>query len=425
MKPYDILIIGAGAAGLIAAGRAGELGAKVMVVERNRVAGRKLLITGKGRCNITNDAPWDGYKENIFPEWRFFRQAFNQLGPKEVVEHFHQLGLSTKVERGGRIFPESDKSADVVNTLLQWAQRNRVEFLYDQKVTKLLIENGSIKGVEVQTGNTVKSLFAHNIILASGGKSYPATGSDGNGYRLAQIAGHSTTPLNAALVPLETACTTAAKLQGLSLKNVTATLWINGKKAATEFGEMLFTHFGLSGPIILTISRKAVLSLREGNNVEISIDLKPALDEKKLDTRLLRDLNENGRKLLGNIARMWLPASLGEVVLDLAGISPELEGNKIDSPARKKLLFLMKNLRFQISGHRQFKEAIITAGGVNLKEIDPRTMQSKLTKNLFFAGEILDLDANTGGFNLQIAWSTGWAAAEAAVGNLEPTQTAI
>lgn len=414
LKPFDLIIIGAGAAGLMAAGRASELGARVLVVERNKVAGRKLLITGKGRCNITNDAEWDGYKTNIFPDPKFFRHSFIRFGPAHMVELLERLGLETKVERGGRIFPQSDKSLDVVQCLENWARRNKCEFLFHSKALSLVFDENSVRGVLVQDATESFTLHASNILLSGGGKSYPATGSDGSAYRLAQGVGHSVTQLHPALVPLETQGDIAAKLQGLSLRNVSASLWVNGKKTSEEFGEMIFTHFGLSGPIILTLSRQAAIALRENKQVEISIDLKPALDEKKLDTRLLRDLNENGNKKMVNLVRQWLPATLGEIFLEINAIDSELQANQMGSLARRKLMLMMKNFRFRISGHRPFKEAIITAGGIPTNEIDPKTMQSKLMKGLFIAGEMLDLDANTGGFNLQIAWSTGWVAGEAA-----------
>jgi predicted Rossmann fold flavoprotein len=284
-----------------------------------------------------------------------------------------------------------------------------VEIHNGEKVEKIVAEGNQARGV-ISNG---KFIQADRIILATGGKSYPATGSAGDGYELAEQARHSVVPARPALVSLETEGNVAQKLQGLNLKNAKAVVWVNGKKAGENFGEMLFTHFGLSGPIILTLSRIVVDELQKKNKVEITIDLKPALDEQKLDNRLLRDLNEHGKKKLGNIFRNWLPSSMIPVFIELLELDVEKECHQVSAAERKKIRCLMKNLRFQITGHRSFKEAIITAGGIPTKEIYPKTMESKFIKGLYFAGEVIDLDAETGGYNLQIAWSTGWVAGNA------------
>ena len=270
------------------------------------------------------------------------------------------------------------------------------------------MENGSVCGVQANSN----TYHADHVILATGGKSYPATGSNGEGYELARRAGHTVETPRPALVPLETAGDTAQKLQGLSLKNVRAVVWVNDKKTEEAFGEMIFTHYGVSGPIILTLSRFVVAELHQGNKVELVIDLKPALDEQKLDKRLLRDLNEHGKKRMGNIFRYWLPSGMIPVFMELLELDPEKVGHQVSSKERKKIRYLLKNFRLHISGHRSFKEAIITAGGIPTNEISARTMESKLVKGLYFAGEIIDLDAETGGYNLQIAYSTGWLAGE-------------
>lgn len=414
MKPFDIIVIGAGAAGLLAACRAAGLGARVLLLERNEKPGRKLLITGKGRCNITNMAPRSEYMKKVFPNPRFLNHAFSTFFSDDIIKLLHEQGLETVVERGERVFPASQKSADVVEALVRLARKNKVEFRFGQRVENLIIDGGKLIGVRLRHNEKIIDIHCQKVIVATGGKSYQATGSTGDGYRLAQEAGHTITPLHQALVPLETAGDAAQKMQGLSLKNVKASVWIDGKKTADEFGEMLFTHFGLSGPIILTLSRNIVTALKENRKVEVSVDLKPALDEGKLDKRLLRDLNEQGSRKMSNIMRLWLPSAMIQVFTELTGIDPEMEAHQLPAALRRKAMLLMKDLRFKVTGCRSFKEAIITAGGVSTSEVDSKTMESKLTKNLYFAGEVLDLDADTGGYNLQIAWSTGWLAGQEA-----------
>ena len=410
MEKFDVIVVGAGPAGLLAAGSASEQGGRVLVLEKMKQEGRKLLITGKGRCNITNDADAGEFIRHVYPNGRFLRHAFGHFFSKEILELLHQYGVETICERGGRYFPSSNKSSDVLSALLKWVKDRNVEIRCGQRVEKLLEENRIIQGV-IASGQEFR---AAKVILATGGKSYPATGSNGEGYELARSLGHTITPIRPALVPLETDGNVAQQLQGLNLKNVRATVWVNDKKRGEDFGEMIFTHFGLSGPIILTLSRIVVDALHEKNKVELSIDLKPALDEQKLDTRLLRDLDESGKKRISNLFRNWLPASMIPVFMGIAGIDPEKEGHQVSSKERKKIRNLMKNFRFKITGHRSFKEAIITAGGIATNEISPKTMESKLVSGLYFAGEIIDLDAETGGYNLQIAYSTGWLAGRSA-----------
>jgi predicted Rossmann fold flavoprotein len=411
---YDVIVIGAGPAGLLAAGKAAESGAKVLVLERMRTPGRKLLITGKGRCNITNMAPMSEFLSKVHPNGKFLKSAFSHFFSEDLLELLKQNGLETITERGDRVFPVTNKAIDVLNALLRWVNKYPVEFRYDCRVAELLFKDGTVTGVSVENGNSLENISSRSVIICTGGKSYPATGSTGDGYKLAQSGGHKIEALHQALVPLETSGEVAGKLQGLSLKNVSAKLWINGKKNSEDFGEMLFTHFGLSGPIILTLSRIAVDALRSGSSVEISIDLKPALDEQKLDMRLIRDLNENGKKLLENAFKLWLPSSMIPLFFELLALDPKKECHQVSSKERRKIMLLMKEMRFKITGCRSFKEAIITAGGVSTAEVDSKTMESKLVKNLYFAGEVLDLDADTGGFNLQVAWSTGYVAGASA-----------
>jgi hypothetical protein len=406
MNNYDVIVVGAGPAGLIAAGRAAELGGRVLILEKMRLPGRKLLITGKGRCNITNDSSIAEFIKHVYPDGRFLRNAFSKFFSDDIIQLLEKYGVESILERGGRYFPASNKSKDVLDAFLKWLNELKVELITGHKVEKLFVEHNTIFGVQ-SNGSIFKS---KKVILATGGKSYPATGSTGDGYELAKALGHSIQKAIPALVPVETEGDIAQRLQGLNLRNVRAVVWVNGKKIGEDFGEMIFTHFGLSGPIILTLSRIIVAELQNKNKVEITIDLKPALDEQKLDLRLLRDLDEHGKKKIVNIFRYWLPATMVPVFIDLLGFDEEKECHQISAKERKQIRYLLKNLKFTISKSRSFKEAIITAGGIKTSEISPKTMESKLVRGLYFAGEMIDLDAETGGYNLQIAYSTGWLA---------------
>jgi predicted Rossmann fold flavoprotein len=410
MKNFDLIVVGAGPAGLLAAGKAAECGAKVLILEKMRQEGRKLLITGKGRCNITNAAPISEFITHVYPNGRFLKHAFSQFFSQDIIDLLAKYGTESTLERGGRYFPASNSSKDVLNALLKWVGELNVEIRCGQRVEKLLVLDGVICGVKTPT----EELSSKKVILATGGKSYPATGSNGDGYELARQHGHSIQKVMPALVPLETKGDLAQKLMGLNLRNVKAVVWVDGKKMGEDFGEMLFTHFGLSGPIILTLSRIVVESLQQSKNVEVTIDLKPALDEQKLDQRLLRDLNEHGKKHIENIFKFWLPATMVPVFIQLLGMDPKKECHQVSSKERKQIRHLLKNLPFSISHNRSFKEAIITAGGIPTSEFTPNTMESKIVKGLFFAGEMIDVDAETGGYNLQIAYSTGWLAGQSA-----------
>ena len=406
LENFDVIVVGAGPAGLLAAGSASEEGSRVLILEKMRQEGRKLLITGKGRCNITNDANVGEFIKHVYPNGRFLRNAFGHFFSKQILELLHRYGVETTCERGGRYFPSSNRSADVLSALLKWVEELNVEIRCGHRVEKLMVKDQVIQGVKANG----QEFRAPKLILATGGKSYPATGSNGEGYELARLVGHTITPVRPALVPLETGGNVAQQLQGLTLKNVRATVWVNDKKRGEDFGEMIFTHFGLSGPIILTLSRIIVDELHQKSKVEVSIDLKPALDEQKLDARLLRDLDEAGKKNISNLFKNWLPASMIPVFMNTLGIDPGKEGHQVSSKERKRIRNLMKDFRFDIKGHRSFKEAIITAGGIPTSEISSKTMESKLVSGLYFAGEMIDLDAETGGYNLQIAYSTGWLA---------------
>ncbi len=416
MSHFDVIVVGAGPAGIVAAGSAAESGGKVLILEKMRQEGRKLLITGKGRCNITNNDEISDFITHVHPNGRFLRNAFSQFFSEEILVLLLKYGVETTMERGGRYFPSSNKSADVLKALLKWVDEKKVEIRCGFRVEQLMVENNTISGI-LANGEEFR---ARKVILATGGNSYPATGSNGEGYKLAGKAGHSIVPVRPALVPLESEGNVAQRLQGLNLKNVRAVVWVNDRKVGEDFGEMLFTHFGLSGPIILTLSRIVVDELNLNNKVEITVDLKPALDEQKLDNRLLRDLNEHGKKRIANIFRYWLPATMVPVFIDLLGFDPEKECHQVSSKERKQIRHLLKNLRFRITNHRPFKEAVITAGGISTSEISNKTMESKLISGLYFAGEMIDLDADTGGYNLQIAYSTGWLAGNSCMKQIEP-----
>ncbi|MBN1253616.1 MAG: NAD(P)/FAD-dependent oxidoreductase [Bacteroidales bacterium] len=415
MNNYDVIVVGAGPAGIIAAGRAAELGAKVLLLEKKERAGRKLLITGKGRCNITNKSYKSEHFKNIFPDGKFLKHAYSTFFVDDILQLLESHGLETSVERGSRVFPTSDNAGDVLKALMSWLSEKKVDIRYKSKVTEIITENKAISALKFLYNSEIYEVSAKSVIVAAGGNSYPATGSDGQFYKVIENIGQKIEKVRPALVPLNTEGDIAEKLMGLSLKNANASLWVGGKKIKEEFGEMLFTHFGLSGPIILTLSRFVVDELMKNNKVEISIDLKPALDDQKLDNRLVRDLNENGKKQIANVFKLWLPAKLIPVFLELTKIDASKECHQISAKERKEIRVLMKDFRLNVTGSRSFKEAIITAGGVSTKEIDSKTMESKIVKNLFFAGEIIDLDANTGGYNLQIAYSTAWLAAQSAV----------
>jgi len=413
MAGHQVIVVGGGAAGLMAAGQAAELGAKVLLLEKMNRPGRKLRITGKGRCNLTNVAPLPEFIAHFGSNGRFLRQAFSWFFCTELMAFFKALGVHTVTERGGRVFPASDQAQDVVDALMRWVGVRGVTLRTRSPVERLLVEGGRVVGVQVSR-SPGQVYPADAVIVATGGASYPGTGSTGDGYQLAESVGHAVVPIRPALVPLETAGDVAPRLQGLSLRNVTLRLWVNGKKRAETFGEMLFTHFGLSGPIVLSLSRQVVDALHLGQSAILSVDLKPALDEHKLDARLLRDLDAHGKQQFRTLLKGLLPRKLIPVCIDLTGISPDKAGHQITAQERKRLRTWLKDFRLEVTGYRPFSEAIITAGGVDTREVDPRTMASRLVEGLYFAGEVLDVDADTGGYNLQAAFSTGWVAGRSA-----------
>ncbi|MBN2467160.1 MAG: NAD(P)/FAD-dependent oxidoreductase [Deltaproteobacteria bacterium] len=411
MTKPRIAVIGGGPAGLIAAGQAAEAGGETILLEKMNRCGRKLCITGKGRCNITNVANVADFIDHFGTKGRFLRQAFSRFFTPELMGFFEERGLALITERGGRVFPASGKASDVLHVLLKWLRQCGVGIKYSSRVDDLLTGNGRIAGVVCRGGR----ISCDAVILATGGASYPATGSTGDGYRLAESVGHSIVPIRPALVPLETLGDAAKEMAGLTLRNVVVQLLVNGRKGKKAFGEMTFAAFGVTGPVILTVSGAAVDALRAGDAVALSIDLKPALDEKKLDARLLRDFSSRSREGFSSLLRGLLPAEMVPVCLRFTGIAPDRTAGIVTAAERRRLRAWLKDFRLEVTGHRPFTEAIITAGGVNSGEIDPRTMESRRTKGLFIAGELLDVHADTGGYNLQAAFSTGWVAGRSAV----------
>ncbi len=396
----EIVVIGGGAAGLMAAGTAAGQGARVTLLEKNPKVGRKLAITGKGRCNVTNNCDVPTVLANVPTNPRFLYSALGGCSPADVIAFFEQEGVPLKTERGGRVFPQSDRALDIVDALYRWVRRAGVKLVHTE-AERLLLENGGAVGAAAGG----REYRADAVILATGGASYPLTGSTGDGYRFAKAAGHTIVHARPSLAPLVAAGDTCRKLMGLSLKNVQITVLEDGKKIFTDFGEMLFTHFGLSGPLVLSASAH----MRHfGSRVyRVEIDLKPALDEKTLDKRLLSDFEKHKNSDFINALGDLLPRKLIPVVVELSGIDPRCKVHSVTKQGRAALRRTLKAFPAEVTGARPISEAIITTGGVSVKEISPKTLESKKCRGLYFAGELIDVDAYTGGFNLQIAWATG------------------
>ena len=400
---------------MIAAVTASENGNEVTILEKMENIGKKLLITGKGRCNITNSADMEEFMKNIPENSKFLYSSFNKYTNQDIVSFLKKQGVETKVERGGRIFPVSDKAQDVLEAFKRRLKELKVQIRINFEVAKILTEDGNVTGIEGKNG---EKILADKVILATGGKSYPVTGSTGDGYRMAKMLGHTVTELKPSLVPLTTSGNSrilCQQMQGLSLKNVAIKIKNENKIIYEDFGEMLFTHYGVSGPVILSASAiliryKNIDELLKENKIKLYIGLKPALDEEKLDNRILRDFEELKNKQFKNSLDKLLPRKMIEPIITLIGISPEKRINEITKKERRKIVKVLKNFELTISGFRSIEEAIVTKGGISIKEINPKTMESKIINGLYFAGEIIDLDAFTGGFNLQIAWSTGYSA---------------
>lgn len=410
MKKRKIIVIGGGAAGLMAAGQAAATGAEVLLLEKMKRPGRKICITGKGRCNLTNIAEMKEFIEHFGKNGRFLRQAFSRFFAPELMAFLEQQGLELVSERGGRVFPASGKAPDVVKAFQQWLQECGVQIKTEARVELLLTTNGAVSGVLCND----ETLGCDGVILATGGASYGATGSTGDGYRLAESVGHTIVPIRPALVPLEIGGNLTAPMDGLDLRNINVRLIVNGKRGRQAFGEMSFTKFGVTGPVILTLSGEVVDGLRRGDKMALSIDLKPALDEQKLDARLLRDLEARSKEQMHSVLRGLLPREMIPVCLRLTEIPEDRLGGQVTAQERKRLKAWLKDFRLEVSGHRPFTEAIITAGGVDLREVNPRTMESHKAPGLYLAGEVLDIQGDTGGYNLQAAFSTGWLAGRAA-----------
>ncbi|MFC1501527.1 NAD(P)/FAD-dependent oxidoreductase [Elusimicrobiota bacterium] len=407
---FNTIVIGGGAAGLIAAGKTAENGHKVLVLERNNILGKKLFITGKGRCNLTNNDEINNFIARYGKNGRFLYRAFKRFSNTDLITFFTSNGIKIKNERGGRVFPASDKSNDIIKALTRYTHLNNVEIQLNSYVTEIKhIQENSETLFEIFIKGK-SSLKCNNVIIATGGLSYPLTGSTGDGYKFAKSFGHDIVKPMPGLVPLVVKESFIKDLQGLALKNVTASIYANNKIIASEFGELLFTHFGLSGPIILTLSGIVSEYLLKGESIEVSINLKPALDKETLKKRLLREFDTSGLKSFSSIVKTLLPSSLVPVFIKLTGIAGDKKANQITKADRDTIQSLLTDFRFKIKGVRSIDEAIVTKGGVSLNEIDPYTMESKKVKGLYFCGEVLDIDGPTGGYNLQAAFSTGYLA---------------
>lgn len=402
-----VIVVGGGAAGIMAAIAAASNGHQVCILEKNEKIGKKIFITGKGRCNITNACDTEELFQNVVTNPKFLYSSFYALTNFDVMSQMEEWGCPIKTERGNRVFPVSDKSYDVIGACSKKLHELGVEIKLFEEVQDLLVENGKVTGVLLKKGN--RTMFADAVIVATGGLSYPTTGSTGDGYRFATDYGHSVTDLSPALVPFEVKEESIKELQGLSLRNIKVRIQQGKKVLYEEFGEMLFTHFGVSGPVLLSASSYVAKKLKK-EPLDLLIDLKPALSMEQLDARILRDFEEVKNKQYKNSIGQLLPAKMIPLVIERSGIAPEKQVNEITKQERQKLIEVIKNFKVTLVGLRGYKEAIITQGGIAVKEINPSTMESKLIKDLYFAGEVLDLDAVTGGFNLQIAWSTGYLA---------------
>ena len=411
MKDYNIVVIGAGAAGMMAAIAAGRRGCRVCIVERNEKPGKKIYITGKGRCNITNACDMDELFQNVMTNHKFMYSSFYRFTNEDVITFFEKEGLPIKVERGNRVFPVSDKSSDVIRVLSRACQKCGVEFLFHSRVKSILCETDGLQAVKSVRLTDGREITASQVIVAAGGRSYPSTGSEGDGYLWATQIGHTVTKCLPSLVPMNIRGEEPAQMQGLSMKNVEMSFYTrkaSGKKKELyrEFGEMMFTHFGITGPIVLSASSR-IGSALESEQVYVELDCKPALSKEKLHKRILRDFEANPNVSLKNSLGGLLPRSMVPVVLKISDLTGEKAVNQVTREEREKLVDVIKGMVFSVDSLRGWNEAIITKGGVNVREINPATMESKQIHGLYFAGEVLDVDAVTGGYNLQIAWSTG------------------
>lgn len=415
MAEYDIAVIGAGAAGAMAAIRAGQRGRKVALIERNDAIGKKILLTGKGRCNITNSAPLAVFIEKFGERGEFFRNAFSAFSNEDLMDFFKSSGLELKVERQGRVFPASDKAGSVIACLAECLVKNNVETLYNMRLEGLL----STDAVDQRSGFILKfkdkpDIRAAKVILATGGKSYKITGSTGDGFEIAEKLGHTILPLKPGLVPLKTKDPWIKDLQAVALEKIRITFSAGRKKIVSGIGELMFTHFGVSGPLVLDLSYKALEMLEGKEEICLSIDLKPALTESQLEDRIVKDIAKKGNMSMGNFMKDYLPKRMIEVFLGLACVKHDQKTNQLTQVQRRAMIKLFKAFPLTITGSLAIEEAMVTGGGVSTKEIDPRTMESRRIKGLYFAGEIIAGAAASGGYNLQQAFSTGYLAGEKA-----------
>lgn len=399
-----VIVVGGGPAGMIGAIYAMRAGHEVTLFEKNEKLGKKLYITGKGRCNLTNACDMDELFDSIISNNKFLYSSFYSYNNFDVIDFFNEIGLPTKIERGNRVFPISDKSSDVISVLLRELKKLNVTIEYNSTVTDIIIKNHSFHGIMVHGNKNI--ILGDKVIIATGGMSYKGTGSTGDGYRFAKKMGHKITDLYPSLVPFNIKESFIKELQGLSLRNIGISITSKNKKIYEDFGELLFTHFGVSGPVILSAS-SYIIPYMKNKDIELKIDLKPALSLEQLDHRILRDFEEMRKKQFHNSLDNLLPKKLIPVIINLSKINPEKKVNTITKEERWKLVHLIKEFKLSVISLRDYNEAVITKGGIEVKDIDPYTMESKLISNVYYAGEVLDLDGLTGGFNLQIAWSTG------------------
>ncbi len=415
---YDLIVIGGGPAGMMAAGTAGAKGARVLLLEKNKDLGKKILITGKGRCNVTQ-AEFDLRKlvETYGKTGKFLFSTFHKFGPKEIIDFFESRGVELKIERGGRVFPVSDNAHDVVSVMKTFLRDNNVEIMFGEEIKGFEHRNNKITAIKL-AGNKPcttrvqgKGIKTKNLLIATGGLSYPVTGSTGDGFKWAKDLGHTITEPTPALVPLKIKEAWTKKLQGLTLKNVGLTAFQNKKKITSRQGDMLFTHFGISGPIVLDMSKEIIFAEKKGK-VELFLNLKPALSREQLDDRIQRDFKKYNNKVFRNALSDLVAKKMIPIIIEQSGIDPEKKVNSVTKAERLKFLELLQNLKMTVTGNTGYIQAIVTSGGVCLKEIDPKTMQSKILSNLYFAGEVLDIDGPTGGYNLQVAWGTGFVAGQ-------------
>lgn len=405
MERFDAIIIGAGPAGMMAAIRAAERERKILLIERNNALGKKLLISGKGRCNLTNACDIGAFLGKFSESGDFLRNSFARFFNTDLISFFKDARLKVKTERGGRVFPESDTSGDILDALKIKLKNKNIRVLSGERVREIIVKDKKIQGVLTYSN---RHFLAERVAIATGGLSYPETGSTGDGYNMAETLGHRIMPLRPALAPVFIKERFIRDWQGISLRNVSLTLFAGKRKIDERFGEMLFTHFGISGPVVLDISAAVHDALGLKNDVKISINFKPALDHKKLDARLLREFNENPRKCIKNIFKNLLPQGIIKRFLEYCGVDGDKNVSQVTAKERKALINGLFDLRLTVKAVAPVKDGIVTRGGVNTKEINPGTMESRLTKGLFFAGEVIDIDAKTGGYNMQAAFSTGW-----------------